>query len=80
MKTFSLLLVETPSDAATCGRLGVFDFSIGGVECENCSMVIGAVDDLWIPAVVVVDNHAMVWPVCVDCSFPTLLPGAWFDR
>lgn len=80
MKVFDLYVVETPADAHTCALAGVFDFTLFDMECENCAMAVGAVEDAWIPSGVVSSSDGTSWVVCVDCIAPMIFPGAWSER
>lgn len=80
MKAFDLFIVETPADARVCAITGVFDYTLFNMECENCSMAVGPVDDAWIPSGVVSGLDGTAWVVCVDCLSSVIFPGAWAER
>lgn len=81
---YDLYLVEDSVDAANCERHGVFDFVIGGTECENCAMAIGPLDDVFVPCVVLHEHDSVSenpsWPICLDCVAPLIFPGMWLGE
>lgn len=80
MKAFDLYIIETPDDARIAAVSGVFDYTLFDMECENCAMALGPVDNMWIPSGVVMRTDGAAWVVCIDCLAPVLFPGAWADR
>jgi hypothetical protein len=80
VKAFDMYIVETPADARVCATAGVFDFTLFDMECENCAMALGPVDDAWIPTAVVSDSDGASWVVCVDCVSSVIFPGEWAAR
>ena len=83
MNTYDLYLVEDSADAANCERHGVYDFVIGGTECENCAMAIGPLDDVFVPCAVLQTRdkiESASWPICLDCVAPLIFPGMWLGE
>lgn len=83
MNRYDLYLVEDLADAANCERHGVFDFTIGGTECENCAMAIGPLDSTFVPCAVLHaqdDTDSAKWPICLDCIAPLIFPGMWLGE
>jgi hypothetical protein len=81
---YDLFLLETPDDVASCALSGVFDIGPYDLECENCRLSVGICDDeVFIPFSVLVDHDdvalARVYPVCIDCIAPAIMPGMWFS-
>ena len=79
MHLYGLYLIETPEDAALCEESGIFEFILEEIECENCAMAIGPLEDAFIPCSVLSGTAGEAWPVCVDCIAPMIFPGDWAE-
>jgi hypothetical protein len=78
MISYEMLILEEPDDAIRVATSGLFDFTIGDTECENCGILVGPCEDTYIPCALLVDNEdEEAWPICIDCAFPSLFPGFW---
>jgi len=81
---YDLFVLETPDDVHACALSGVFDFSGGDVECENCRLAVGFWDEVFVPFSVVIDPDddspvSRAFPICVDCIAPAIMPGLWWS-
>lgn len=74
-----MYVIEDAEDAITAARNEIYDFVIDGSECENCAMVIGPIDDVFFPCVVIVDTEDTIledrWVICIECASPLVYPN-----
>lgn len=84
MINLELLVVESAVDGIVTAFCDIYDFDIDDTECENCGMLVGPVNDDFLPCVLAAvidddpDNDEVdqdITVVCLDCAGAILFPG-----